>query len=237
MTDFMNVESDSTVPASSGLVLGIAPLPSGNSKHPVPMKVYAAQIGDFGSGNPVSKLQVQLTEGGTWMDVVGATITDNNSLSAYCYGVAARLLIPTLTTPGTGATAPRVFFTATNLFQSSVGGRSNHIVALGNLFSNDLGTTSEVLSCPGAGRSSPDAVPPLGVPMKSLLFLTVEGAGTGFIESTFVDGDGTFEIKEGASAVTNQQVAVESFADEHHVDFTDGAGTTDVWLDAFSIAI
>lgn len=234
MVDFKNVASGDYVPSSTGLVVSISPLPSGYPKTPVPMRVFAAHLGNFGTGNPVGKAQVQLTENGTWFDVSGATITDNGSIEFYAYGVAVRWSVPTLTAPGTTTTAPRVVFTAQNLHVP----RHNTPVSVGaTAFSNDLGSTSEVLSLPGYGRLNPD-VPGGGTPFKSLVFLTQEGAGTSFIESTYRDGDGSFKVKEGASlAAASGQVAVVSYGEEHHVDFTDGTGTTDVWFSVFQVPI
>lgn len=235
MVDFMNVTSGSYVPASTGLVVSIGAQPGGNPSTPTPMRVFAAHLGDFGTGNPVGKAQIQRVEGGTWLDVSGATITDNGSISFYCYGVAVRWVVPTLTAPGTNATAPRVALTAQNLLVPR-GLESPIVTAASHGFSNDLGTTSDVLSTPGYGRLNPD-VPGAGTPFSSLVFLTTEGSGTAFIESTYRDGDGDFLVQEGAALSASGQVAVVSYGEEHHVDFTDGAGTTDVWLDAFQMPI
>ena len=89
---------------------------------------------------------------------------------------------------------------------------------------------------PGYGRLNPDVVG-AGTPFKSLVFLTQDGAGTTFIESTYYDGDGAFKVAESGSLTAAGQIAVESYAEEHHADFTDGAGTTDVWLDVFQVPI
>jgi hypothetical protein len=236
MTDFKNVASGDYVPASTGLVLSIGALPGGNAKHPIPMRGFAAHLGNFGTGNPVGKAQVQRIEGGTWFDIKNATITDNGSVSFFAYGVAVRWSVPTLTAPGTTTTAPRVVFTAQALNHPR---GLHHPVSLvgASAFSNDLGTTSEVLSLPGHGRLNPDTVPGAGTPFKSIAFLTTEGAGTAFIESTYRDGDGSFKIQEGSSLTASGQVAVETYGEEIHVDFTDGAGTTDVWLDVFQVPI
>lgn len=235
MVDFMNVTSNSYVPASTGLVVSIGPLPGGNPSTPTPMRVFAAHLGNFGTGNPVGKAQIQRIAGGSWYDVKNATITDNGSISFYCYGVAVRWSVPTLTAPGTTTTAPRVALSAQNLLVPR-GVESPIVTVSGHGFSDDLGTTSEVLSLPGYGRLNPD-VPGAGTPFKSLVFLTTDGAGTAFVESKYRDGDGDFTIQEGSSLTASGQVAVVSFAEEHHVDFTDGAGTTDVWFDVFQMPI
>lgn len=232
MTDFLNVASGSFVPSSAGRSVGISTLPGGSGPISlVPMRVYVAHLGNFGTGNPVGKGQVQLLPNGAWYDIAGATITDNGSSTFYAYGLAVRWSIPTLTAPGTGATAPRVAFNVENLQCHTRVGRS--------AFANDAGTTGEVLSLPGYGRLNPNT--PYAVPASAyggfgtLVFLTSVGSGTAFIESTFVDGDGSFEIQEGATLTSTGQVAVVSFAEEFHVDFTDGAGTTDLYLNTFAL--
>lgn len=235
MSTFQKVTSGAYVPSSTGLVVSIAPLPGGNATHPAPMRCYAAHFGNFGSGNPVGKAQVQIVPNGTWYDVKGASITNNGSVSFYAYGVAVRWSVPTLTAPGTGATAPRVLLHATNMFVPNL---DDPFVVNGSHKSTVADETAELLSVPGFGRLNPDSQ--MGIPFKSLTFLTMDGAGTSFIEGTFYDGDGSFKIQESGSLTgASGQVCVESFAEEIHANYTapGDSSTSTLWLDVFQVPI
>lgn len=237
MTDFINVASGDYVPATTGGVVSIAPLPGGNAKTATPMKVFITQLGNFGTGNPVSQLQVQRVEGGTWFDVSGATITDNGSIEAYCYGVAWRFSIPTLTSPGTGATAPRVAYHAQNLAVPQYHATNTPLVSQ-HAYNSAAGTTSDILPLYGYGNLSKINSQVHGTPFKSLVFLTAEGAGASFVKSTYTDGDAAFEVQEGATISNDTvQVAVVSQAESHVVDFTDSTGTTEIWHDVFQLPV
>lgn len=234
--DFINVTSGASVPSTTGAVVSIAALPGSTPKTATPMRVFVTQLGNFGTGNPVSQLKVQRVQGGTWFDVSGATITDNGSIEAVCFGVAVRLDIPTLTSPGTGATAPRVGMSVANLAAPSQSSLHDRIVGL-HAYDAAADTTGDILPLAGFGNISP-TIPGRGTPMKSLVFLTAEGAGASFIKSTYRDDDGPFEVQEGATISNDTiQVAVMSHAEGHVVDFTDSTGTTEVWLDVLQLPI
>lgn len=229
MTDFQNVASGDYVPNSTGIAIGTGEAPA---------RVTATQLGNWGTGNPVGKLQVQRISGGSWYDVSGATITDNGTVSAYALGVAVRWSVPTLTAPGTTTTAPRLALAVEPLLNPAGLDGDCFLPAVSNNYYNAAaGTTGNLpatdLAC--FGQLNPN-VNPVVQNTKSIIFLTQDGAGTSFIESTYRDGDGDFTVQEGASlAAASGQVAIDSFAESTHVNFTDGTGTTKLWLDVYQL--
>ncbi len=229
MTTFQTVASGDYAPNSTGITLG---------QGEVPARVTVTQLGNWGTGNPVGKLQVQRIAGGSWYDVSGATITDNGTVSAYVLGVATRWVVPTLTAPGTTTTAPRVAMAAQPLLKpSGLDGDCPIVEVSNNYYNAAAGTTGNLPTTDLAAfaQLNPN-ITPIMQGSKALIFLTQDGAGTSFIESTLHDGDGAFTVQEGASLTgVSGQVAVESYADSTHVNFTDGTGTTKLWLDVFRV--
>lgn len=242
---FQTVASGGYVPSSAGLKVSSSLLPSGAVfGSPVPIQVSFTTLGNFGTGNPVTKLQVQRRPGGTWMDVSGATVTDNGTIRAVCFGVAVRVSIPTLTAPGTVATAPRVLLVAEPLTRPNQSSPmlmvASHTAALA---SGTTGTLPTAAGVAGHGSMDPSR---LGGPIDlahSLVFLTVEGAGSATIQGLYRDGasspalgsgSGAW-ITESASISTAAQVAIESHAEAFRMNFTDSTGTTDLYLDIFRV--
>ncbi len=247
MTDFQLVTSGGHVPSATGAVVSIAGLPGADHATPAPMLVNWAILGNWGTGNPTPKAQVQRVAGGPWYDIKEPGGSSSNLAQIQygggtykntymCFGVATRILVPTLTSPGTGATAPRVSMQVTNMLKPSHGNQMGVLTGVSeHKFSDDLGTTGDVLSVRGWATGNPNISPGpfAGTPFANLIFVTMDGDGTVFVESQYQDGDDTFEVRETGSYNTAQQLVVENIADETHIDFTDGAGTTDLWLDAF----
>ncbi len=225
------------IPSANGLSPSFGPLP-GTTEPQAPIFIVGTftMLGTWGSGNPAVKAQVKRTPNGPWVDVLFASVANVGTGNFFAYGVAFRFVTPALTGAGTDVNAPRL---AWRIVPQSLPFHHNPsaVVSL-HKFGNDLGVTGEYLSLPGFGQIHPDGAKDYGVPFQSLVVLTQVGAGTSFIESTYRDSDGAKTIQEG-SAITgvSGQTIIRSYADSHRVDFTDGTGTTDVWLDVLQVPI
>jgi len=221
--DFFNVTSATPAPATGGVPLG---------QGRVPALLTFALLGNWGSGGSSVIVEVQMEDGGDWVPT-RFDESQGHETHVFILGKNFRFQVPTLTAPGTGATAPRIAYNV-SLLSNTIG--SHHHDPSGPATDQNIPGDGGLAAF---GQIMPGLTPIAGG--ISLVFITVTGDGAGWVEGSFEDGDGVEWVQlynqalGGISAVTNGQCCFFTSANRVRHYHEAGTGGDKIWLDVFDL--
>lgn len=200
----------------------------------IPMMINWAVLGDVGSGSPTFTIKVKYK--GVWTNISGtASQQSNGHKSLFALGTAIKVTAPSLTTPGTDATAPRFSMSITPIGRG--GDIDNGLVANRLSYTTVPSVTHVSAKIPGFVIMNPNLEGAIDAKVRNLVFLTTTGAGNATVRGYHRDKDGDFTITELAISGGANQTYVTSIAEVYDVNYTDGAGDTAYHVDVFRYPI